>query len=151
MRDAKNKGVEDLILAEVHLEDPCNAYALAPPSHRPDGAILVDLVIQRSDFAAVCSTYPPVNFSPFSDGDPLVFSYPRGDNSTKRALALSEVLFRYRRVHGIRQSQVQEQGRQENHDLISYWFSKCIEKIEGYVKETHGCEVRLCWILSYNY
>ncbi|KAA8641572.1 uncharacterized protein ATNIH1004_011708 [Aspergillus tanneri] len=126
MRDAKNKGVEDLILAAVYLEDPCNAYALAPPSHRLDGAIQVDLVIQRSDFAAVCSAYPPVKFSPFSDGDPLVFSYPCGDNSTKRALALSEVLFRYRRVHGIRQSQAQEQGRKENHDLISYCFKGAI-------------------------
>ncbi|KAL4761138.1 uncharacterized protein BDW70DRAFT_160004 [Aspergillus foveolatus] len=145
MRDAKNKGVEDLILAEVHLEDPCNAYALASASYRPNGAIQVDLVVQQGDVAAVCPAYPPVNFSPFSDGDPLVFSYPCGDNSTKRALALSEVLFRYRRVHGIRGSQVQEQARMENHDLISYWFSKCIEKIEGYVKETHGCETKLVW------
>ncbi|THC90372.1 hypothetical protein EYZ11_010173 [Aspergillus tanneri] len=80
MRDAKNKGVEDLILAAVYLEDPCNAYALAPPSHRLDGAIQVDLVIQRSDFAA---------------------------------------------------SQAQEQGRKENHDLISYCFNQTSVRVGG--------------------
>ncbi|OJZ80477.1 hypothetical protein ASPFODRAFT_212700 [Aspergillus luchuensis CBS 106.47] len=97
MRDAKNKGVEDLILAEAYLEDPCNAC------------------LPRISAGELLS---------FRDGHPLVFSYPRRDNSTKRALALSEVLFRYRSVHGIRQSQVQEQARKENYDLISYWFNQ---------------------------
>lgn len=101
MRDAKSKGVEDLILAAVHLEDPCNAYALAHPSHRPDGAIQVDLVVQRNDIETVHSKYSPVNFAPFSDDDPLICSHSCGDNNMKRALAFSEVLFRYCRVQGI--------------------------------------------------
>ena len=150
MRDAKNKGVEDLILAEVYLEDPCNAHALAPASYRPNGAIQVDLVIQRRDVAAVCAAYPPVNFNPFSDDDPLVFSYPHEDDNIKRALALVEALFRYRRAYGIRLSQVQEQRRKADHDLISSWFSMRIGELEDYIKKIHGCEVRLCVIISYN-
>ncbi|KAH3006536.1 hypothetical protein KXV89_009001, partial [Aspergillus fumigatus] len=37
-QDAKDKGIGDMILAEVQLEDPSNVYAPASLSHRPAGA-----------------------------------------------------------------------------------------------------------------
>lgn len=38
-----DKGIGDMILAEVQLEDPSNGYAPMYKCHRPAGAVLVDL------------------------------------------------------------------------------------------------------------
>jgi hypothetical protein len=66
-QDAKNKGTEDMILAEVQLEDPSNGYAPMYPSHRPAGAVLVDLVVLPEHTVTVRSKYSSVDFAPFDD------------------------------------------------------------------------------------
>ena len=89
-QDGKDKGIGVMILAEVQLEDPSSGYAPMYPSHRPAGAVLVDLVVLPEHTATVRSKYLPVNFAPFSGHDTLVCSEPGGDIDLKRALALEE-------------------------------------------------------------
>ncbi|RHZ48752.1 DUF2841 domain-containing protein [Aspergillus thermomutatus] len=120
-QDAKDKGIGDMILAEVQLEDPSNGYAPAYLSHRPAGAVLVDLAVLPEHTATVRSKYLPVNFSPFSGDDPLVCSQPGDDIDLKRALAFRRVLSRYDKAQRIRQSRGQIPGSEN--ELISNWFS----------------------------
>ncbi|KAF7158690.1 hypothetical protein CNMCM6106_005480 [Aspergillus hiratsukae] len=147
MRDAKYKGIGGMILAEVQLEDPSNGYAPMYPSHRPAGAVLVDLAVLPEHTATVRSKYLPVNFAPFSDDDPSVCSQPGDDIDLKRALAFRRVLFRYDQAQRIRQSRVQLLGLEN--ELISNWFSKCMRELEDRVKAIHGCETIRVWCRSH--
>jgi hypothetical protein len=83
------------MLAEVQLEDPSNGHAPVCPSHRPAGAVLVDLAVLPEHAATIRLKYLRVIFAPFSDDDPLVCSQPGDDIDLKGALALRRVLFRY--------------------------------------------------------
>ncbi|KAH3438007.1 hypothetical protein KXW39_000827 [Aspergillus fumigatus] len=145
-QDAKDKGVGDMILAEVQLEDPSNRYAPEYQSHRPAGAILVDLAILPENTATVRSKYLPVEFAPFSGHDPLVWSEPGDDIDLQRALALRRVLSRYDKAQRIRQSQ--GQIPEPRNELISNWFSKRMTELEGWVKAIHGCETVRAWCCS---
>jgi hypothetical protein len=100
-QDAKDKGIGDMILAEVQLEDPSNVYAPASLSHRPAGAMLVNLAILLEHAATVCSEYLLVNLTPFSNDDSLVCLQLGNDINLKRALALRIVLFRYAQAQRI--------------------------------------------------
>jgi hypothetical protein len=102
-QDAKDKGIGDMILAEVQLEDPSNGYVSMYPSHRPAGVVLVDLAVLPEHTATVRSKYLPVNFAPFSGHDPLVCSEPGDDIDLKRALAFRRVLSRYDKAQRIQQ------------------------------------------------
>lgn len=113
MRDAKAKGIDDKILAEVQLEDPSSGYAPVHPSRRPAGAMLVNLAILPEHVPIIRSAYLPVSFAPLSDDDPLVFSQPDNDSDLKRAVASRKVLLRYYTAQSIRQSQAQERGLEE--------------------------------------
>jgi hypothetical protein len=93
--DAKDRGIEDMILAEVQLEDPSNGYALMYLSHCLAGAIIVNLAVLLEYTTTVHSKYLLVNFTPFSDDDPLVCSQPGDNINLKRVLAFKRVLFRY--------------------------------------------------------
>lgn len=147
MRDAKAKGIDDKILAEVQLEDPSSVYAPVHPSRRPDGAMLVDLAVLPEHVSFIRSEYPPVRFTPFSDDDPLVFSQPDNDGDLKKAVACMKVLHGYRKARSIQQSQLQK-GGPELYELINKWFGNCIGAVEGHIKTVHGCEVRLSRHLS---
>jgi hypothetical protein len=130
-----------MILAEVQLEDPSNGYAPAFLSHRPAGAILVDLAVLPEHAATVRSKYLPVKFAPFSGHDPLVWSEP-GDIDLQRALAFRRALPRYDKAQRIRQ--YRGQIPVPENELISNWFSKRMTELEGWIKAIHGCEVTLC-------
>lgn len=147
MRDAKAKGIDDKILAEVQLEDPSSVYAPVHPSRRPEGAMLVDLAVLPEHVSFIRSAYPPVRFTPFSEDDPLVFSQPDNDGDLKKAVACMKLLRGYHKARSIRQSLAQKWGP-EVHELIKHWFEKCIGALEGHIKEIHGCEVRLSRHLS---
>jgi hypothetical protein len=108
--DAKDKGIEDMIPAVVQLEDPSNGYAPAHPSHRPAGAMLVDLAVLPEHAATVRSKYLTVKFALFSGDDPLVWSEPGDDIDLKRALAFRRVLSRYDKARRIQQSQASSTG-----------------------------------------
>jgi hypothetical protein len=131
-----------MILAEVQLEDPSNGYAPEYQSHRPAGAILVDLAVLPEHAATVRSKYLPVKFAPFSGHDPLVWSEPGDDVDLQRALAFRRALSRYDKAQRIRQSQAQIP--EPENELINNWFSKCMAELEGRIKAIHGCEVTLC-------
>ncbi|GIJ92742.1 hypothetical protein Asppvi_002020 [Aspergillus pseudoviridinutans] len=146
-QDAKDKGIGDMILAEVQLEDPSNGYAPIYPSHRPAGAVLVDLAVLPEYTATVRSKYLPVNFTPFGDDDPLVCSQPGENIDLKRALAFNQVFFRYDQARRIQQSRVQLLGIEN--ELISNWFSRCMRELEGRVKVIHGCETIRIWCCSH--
>jgi hypothetical protein len=88
--DAKDRGIEDMILAEVQLEDPSNGYARMYLSHCLAGAIIVNLAVLLEYTTTVHSKYLLVNFTPFSDDDPLVCSQPGDNINLKRVLALKE-------------------------------------------------------------
>jgi hypothetical protein len=141
-QDAEGKGIGDMILAEVQLEDPSNGYAPAYPSHRPARAMLVDLAVLPEHAATVRSKYLPVNFAPFSGQDPLVFSEPGEDIDLKRALAFRRALSRYDTAQRIQRSRGQITGSEN--ELVSNWFRKCKAELEGRIKAIHGCEVTLC-------
>jgi hypothetical protein len=121
-----------MILAEVQLEDPSNGYAPEYQSHRPAGAILVDLAVLPEHAATVRSRYLPVKFAPFSGHDPLVWSEPGDDIDLQRALAFRRALSRYDKEQRIRQSQCQIPGPEN--ELISNWFSKRMTELEGRLK-----------------
>ncbi|RHZ60746.1 uncharacterized protein CDV56_108454 [Aspergillus thermomutatus] len=146
-QDAKGEDIGDMILAEVQLEDPSNGYAPMYPSHRPAGAVLVDLAVLPEHTATVRSKYLPVNLAPFGDDDPLVCSQPGADIDLKRALALRRVLSRYDQAQRIRQSRVQLLGTEN--ELISNWFSNCMRELEDQVKAIHGCETIRVWCRSH--
>ncbi|GFF50467.1 hypothetical protein IFM46972_09051 [Aspergillus udagawae] len=146
-QDAKDKGIGDMILAEVQLEDPSNRYAPEYQSHRPAGAILVDLAVLPEHTATVHSRYLPVKFAPFSGHDPLVWSEPGDDIDLQRALAFRRALSRYDKEQRIRQSQGQIPGPEN--ELISNWFSKRMTELEGRIKAIHGCETIRVWCRSH--
>ncbi|KAF7164514.1 hypothetical protein CNMCM6106_001032 [Aspergillus hiratsukae] len=146
-QDAKGKDIGDMILAEVQLEDPSNGYAPMYPSHRPAGAVLVDLAVLPEHTATVRSKYLLVNLAPFGDDDPLVCSQPGDDIDLKRAVALRRVLSRYDQAQRIRQSRVQLLGTEN--ELISNWFSNCMRELEDHVKAIHGCETIRVWCRSH--
>ncbi|KAF7182858.1 hypothetical protein CNMCM7691_002602 [Aspergillus felis] len=145
-QDAKDKGIGDMILAEVQLEDPSNGYAPEYQSHRPAGAILVDLAVLPEHAETIRSKYLLVEFAPFSGHDPLVWSEPDDDIDLQRALAFRRVLSRYDKAQRIRQSQ----GRipEPENELISNWFSKRMMELEGRIKTIHGCETIRVWCCS---
>jgi hypothetical protein len=138
MRDAKDKGIGHMILAEVQLEDPSDGYAPAYSTRRPAGAMLVDLAVLPEHAATVRSKY----VAPFSSDDPLVCSEPGNDIDLKRALAFRKIISRYDKAQRIRQSRGQKPGPEN--ELISNWFSKRMTGLESRIKAIHGCEVRLC-------
>jgi hypothetical protein len=88
VRDAKDKGIGHIILAEVQLEDPSDGYALVYSTHRPAGAMLVNLAVLLEYAATICSKY----VAPFSSDDPLVYSEPGNDIDLKRALAFRKII-----------------------------------------------------------
>jgi hypothetical protein len=141
-QDAKDKGIGHMILAEVQLEDPSNGYAPEYQSHRPPGAILVDLAVLPEHAATVRSKYLPMKFAPFSGHDPLMWSEPGDDIDLQRALAFRRVLSSYDKAQRIRQSR--GQIPEPENELISNWFSKRMTELEGRIKAIHGCEVTLC-------
>ncbi|EAW16824.1 uncharacterized protein NFIA_001730 [Aspergillus fischeri NRRL 181] len=148
MRDAEIKGIGDVILAEVHLEDPSNVYAPVYSNRRPAGAMLVDLAVLPEHAATVRSKYLPVkNFAPFSGDDPLVYLDPGDDTDLKRALAFRKIISRYDRARRIRQSRGQIPGPEN--ELISNWFSKCMTELEGRIKAIHGYETIRVWCSSH--
>ncbi|KAH1297216.1 hypothetical protein KXW28_009156 [Aspergillus fumigatus] len=71
-QDAKDKGIGDMILAEVQLEDPSNVYAPASLSHRPAGAMLVNLAILLEHAATL------VEFQRLSEDDLIIQMQPGG-------------------------------------------------------------------------
>lgn len=146
-QDAEGKGIGDMILAEVQLEDPSNGYAPAYPSHRPARAMLVDLAVLPEHAATVRSKYLPANFAPFSGHDPLVCSEPGDDMDMKRALAFRRVLSRYDNAQRIQQSRGQISGPEN--ELISNWFSKYMTELEGRIKAIHGFETIRVWCCSH--
>lgn len=141
IQDAKAKGIDGMILAEVQLENLSNVYAPVHPSHRPAGVMLVDLAVLPEHVSTIRSVYGPVTFTPFSDDDPLVFSQPGNDGNLKRAVACRKILRGYHTAQ-IRQPQRQDWGPEEQ-ELISNWFENRIGALKKHIKSIHGYVVRL--------
>ncbi|PKX89109.1 uncharacterized protein P174DRAFT_464815 [Aspergillus novofumigatus IBT 16806] len=139
MQDAKDKGIGHMILEEVQLEDPSNRYAPAYPTHRPAGAMLVNLAVLPEHAATVYSKY----FAPFSSNDPLVCSEPGNDINLKRARAFRKIISRYDKAQRIQQSQGQIPG--PKNELIYNWFSKHMTELKGRIKVIYSCKTIYVW------
>ncbi|GFF59477.1 hypothetical protein IFM46972_11391 [Aspergillus udagawae] len=95
MAGVQSKGLHDVVIAAVPLQDPNYQRGADDKTVHPEGAILVDLAVHEEGVRRVLRQYGPTGFFPMSDDDPVILSQPSETMEDKQIAAYADLLGRY--------------------------------------------------------
>lgn len=124
MNDIREKGLEDVVLAAVPLQD------YRTPT---EGAILVDLAVLEIGIERVRQAYGSVNFVPLSNDDPIILAQQPAYEDSPKVPGYMEIYSKYL-------SEFSKRRRAENPwgVVTTAWFRESLNKLYNLMQGESG-------------
>ncbi|CAG8205327.1 unnamed protein product [Penicillium salamii] len=138
MEDIKRKGLDDVVVDAVPLQE-LGAQRQAEDDHgNKTGAFQVDLAVLEAGITRVLGKYGIIKFVPLSNDDPIVLQQPTEDLDTKKALCYQRLHSLYSQEYLKRQHLAETLGF-EMQELWRDWYDESLKNIGNNLKKRGYC------------
>lgn len=135
MEDIKRKGLNDVVLDAIALQD-------LGAQHQAHGitkeAFLVDLAVLEAGISRVLGKYGITKFVPLSSDDPIILQQTAEDLDSKKALCYQHLHFKYLQEYAKRCNLAEVLGY-EIHDILKDWYEERLKDICNRLKKLGYC------------
>ncbi|OGE47114.1 hypothetical protein PENARI_c063G11697 [Penicillium arizonense] len=127
-KDIKQKGLEDVVLDAIDLQELGVQHQGQDDHGIPKEASLVDLAVLETGISRVLGEYGTTKFVPLSSDDPIILQQPALDLDSKKALCYQHLHFKYQQEYTKRCNLAKVLGY-EVHNILRDWYEERLEDI----------------------
>ncbi|OGE46820.1 hypothetical protein PENARI_c104G01025 [Penicillium arizonense] len=138
MEDIKQKGLEDVVLDAIDLQELGAQHQTQDDHGITKEASLVDLAVLEIGISRVFEKYEITKFVPLSSDDPMVLQQPAEDLDSKRALCYQHLHSKYPQEYAKRCNLARTSGY-EIHNILKDWHEERLEDICNRLRKLGYC------------
>ncbi|CAG8621596.1 unnamed protein product [Penicillium salamii] len=128
MEDVKSKGLDDVVLDAIVLQDLSARHQAQDDQGNTIDAFPADLAVREAGISRVWAKYGIPKFVPLSIDDPIILNQPTKDLDQKKALCYQRLHSRYLHEHGRRKRLAEVFGYEISVDLEN-WYKVSLQDI----------------------
>ena len=138
MEDIKKKGLEDVVVDAIALQELGTQHQAHGDHGTTKEAFLVDLAVLEAGITRVVGKYGILKFVPLSSDDPIILQQPPEDLDSKKALCYQRLHSKYSHEYVKRQRLTKSLGVEMN-KLWTDWYDDCLREIGNHLRKLGYC------------